>query len=160
MQLLQCTTCTFCDADSPLNRVLQMLPAATSTCVALPPLLGWLGEKRHDGHCEVRQQCRRLMGTLAKRRVLFAAGMVGCYSFSLGTIQLLVAPLYPDAVGLGTLITNMALCVGLYFTLRAVDEVLARAVVFPFLRGALSPRSDVIFDWSHVGDAHECTHMP
>ena len=127
------------------------LSVVTSACVLISPALGWLGEKRRPGGCgETRQLCRSLVGTLAKRRVLIAAGLVGCYSFSLGLVQLLVAPLYPDAVGLGTQLTNLLLCGGLYAILRTVDATLAKAVLFPFVRGALCPRADVIFEWAHA----------
>ena len=40
-----------------------------------------------------------------------------------------------------------------------VDETLARAMVYTFLKGALCPRSAILFEWSHApaGNAdHRC----
>ena len=133
------------------SRLLFALSVLTSACVLAPPLLGWLGEARRPGGCaETRRLCRSLSSTLAKQRVLVAATLVGCYSLSLGLVQLVLAPLFPDEVGMATLVANFGLCACLYCTMRPVDEVLARAVIYPFLRGALTPRSEILFDWHHA----------
>ena len=131
-------------------RLLFALAIFTSSATALPPLLGWLGEKPKPSGCAAsRQLCRDLASTLPKRSVLMAATLVGCYSVSLGLFQLFVADTYPDEVAFATMVGNFVLCVALYLIMRRVDVVLARAVIFPFLQGALTPRSDIIFDWSH-----------
>lgn len=135
--------------------LLFALSIGTSCCVALPPVLGWLGERPKPSGCEQsRRLCRDLVSTLPRCRVLVAATLVGCFSCGIGLVQLLVAPKYPEEVGLVTVLANFGLCAIVYLTMRPVDEVLARAVIFPFLQGALNPRSDLIFDWSHAPSAN------
>ena len=103
-------------------RLLFALAIFTSSATALPPLLGWLGEKPKPSGCAAsRQLCRDLASTLPKRSVLMAATLVGCYSVSLGLFQLFVADTYPDEVAFATMVGNFVLCVALYLIMIATD---------------------------------------
>ena len=130
----------------------------TAACVGVPAALGWLGEKRRVGRpgirgcCETTAQvCATVTGSDQKRRVVVSAGVVGAFSISLGVVQLQLGRNLPLVVTLYTVLGATTVVFTLYGLLRGVDEVLARAAVFVFLKNALCPRSRaLLFDWSHA----------
>ena len=95
------------DAGGP--RLLFGLAIVTASCVTVPPLLGWLKEKRRPGYgvgpigslADAKQLCGDVSRHTTKRRILTAAGVVGLYSLTLGIVQLNVASVAPNAVAIG-----------------------------------------------------------
>ena len=145
--------------------VLFGLAVLTALCVAIPPMLGWLGEKRRPGPRGLRatlQDSRALCGQVwshpTKKFIVASAAIVGTYSVTLACIQLSLGQNHPNAVAIFTLVGNALLCTALYVTLRQLDVVLARAVVFTFLKGALCPRTAIMFEWFHApaSDDNRC----
>jgi hypothetical protein len=130
----------------------------TALCVGLPAFLGWLGEKKRAGRPGIRGCCETARSVYdeitdrpEKKQVIRAAFLVGCFSVSLGLLQLLVGSSMPLLVGLYTVLGAVCLVCGLYVILRSVDETLARAVIFVFLKNAMCPRSrSLLFDWQHA----------
>ena len=142
-------------------RLLLGLSVVTATCVGVPAGLGWLGEKRRAGRPGLRGCCEsaasvycEVTGTPSKRRVVRAAALVGTFSISLATIQLTVGDKYAHMVSVYNVGGGLLLVLSLYAILRRVDETLARAVCFVFLKNALCPRSrSLLFDWQHAPSA-------
>ena len=148
---------------------------ATAAAVGVPALLGWLGEKRRPGRPglmgffeSLSQRTKYICSTPNKKNVIKSASVVGAFSVSLGAIQLLAGESSPLFVAIYNVLGACIITVTLYIVLRRIDEALARAVVFTFIKQALCPRSRVLmFDWSHepsTGDtdwrcfeASECT---
>lgn len=134
------------------------IAAVCSSVILAPAGLGWL-EKRSQPRrpllrCIARQLCAHQTGRL----VLLAALVVGVYSVALGAVQIGFGSSQPLAVAVATVFGNCGLCALLYFVLRQVDATMAKAVVFAFLRGAIVPSTEIIFEWAHdpVGDDLRC----
>ena len=93
------------------------------SCVALPPLMGCLSERRLAGASaslcpRPTLLCKDICSARAKRLVALAAATVGVYSISLGLVQI---NLGDDASNLKmafVLVGNSLLCLCLYFVLR------------------------------------------
>ena len=145
--------------------VLFGLAVLTATCVTIPPMLGWLGEKRRPGPRGLRATlqdsrvlCGQVWGHPTKKFIVRSAAIVGAYSVTLACIQLSFGRSNPNLVAIFTLLGNALLCAALYATLRQLDVTLARAVVYTFLKGALCPRTAIIFEWNHApaGSDNRC----
>lgn len=125
------------------------LSAGCACAVLVPAALGWLerreGSARPWFRCVMSELCADRTGSL----VLLAALIVGVYSVALGTIQLAIGGSNPTAVAAITVAGNCTLCVLLYAVLRRVDAVMAKAILFAFLRGAIVPSTEILFAWSH-----------
>ena len=61
-------------------------------------------------------------------------------------LELQLRPVLADCLAHGiTIVGNFALCTSLWWLLSHVDVTLGRAVMFPFLQGALCPSSSILF---------------
>ena len=115
-------------------RLLFGLSIVAAFAVTLPPLLGWLDEPKRE-HISARALCRDVWTHRTKRVVARSALLVGLYSVVLGVVQATWAATHPAASELLLLLGNASLCGSLYMWLRTVDETLARAAAYTFLKG-------------------------
>lgn len=140
------------DAFGP--RLLFGLAISAALAVCVPPLGGWLGEKRRSGRScsadQYRALCSDVWSHPTKRIVASSAALVACYSIFLGTMQLTLGQEQPEVADTITLIGNPCLAWLLFLLLRRVDPCLAKAAAFTFLSGALQPSSSVLFEWAHA----------
>jgi hypothetical protein len=129
-----------------------------SSAVLFPAALGWLEKRRRPRRPLLRCVARELCAHKTGRRVLLAALVVGIYSIALGVFQMGLGSTQPLPVAVVTVLGNCGLCALLYVVLRHVDATMAKAVVFAFLRGALVPSTEIIFEWAHdpVGNDLRC----
>ena len=130
-------------------RLLFGLAVLSATSIAVPALFNWLGERRKESALRAIDRWRQMMQEKTKRLVALAALLVGVYSISLGVLQLTMGRIAPNFMATFTIVGNFALCTSLWWLLSHVDVTLGRAVMFPFLQGALCPSSSILFEWSH-----------
>jgi hypothetical protein len=134
------------------------IAAVCSGVILVPARFNWLEKGRLSRlpllRCIVRQLCAHQTGRL----VLVAALIVGVYSIVLGAVQVGFGSAQPLAVAVATIVGNCGLCALLFYVLRQVDATMAKAVVFAFLRGAIVPSTEIIFEWAHdpVGGDLRC----
>ncbi len=134
------------DAHGP--QLLFGLAISTAVAITVPPLCGWLGERRRA--VQYRALCVDVWRHPTKRIVAASAGLVACYSILLGSLQLTVGQTDPEVGDTITLIGNPLMTLCLYALLRRVDRCLAKAAAFTFLSGALQPSSSILFEWAHA----------
>jgi len=129
-----------------------------SSTILLPASLGWLERRHRPAWPMVRCVARKLCSHSTGRIVLLAALVVGIYSIALGVVQIVLGSTQPMAVAVTTVVGNFGLCALLYSILRWVDTTMAKAILFAFLRGAIVPSTEIIFEWAHdpVGGDLRC----
>lgn len=135
-------------------RGVYSLTLITAVAVALPAALGWLPERRDPPHLRGNtcRNIRRGFSHPVAKWVFYAALAVSSSSIFLGFFQVFARG--PNAATLkGALTAVCALCIvapSLWFFLRRVSPVLAKASAYIFLRGAIQPSTSVLFYWYHA----------
>ena len=108
----------------------------------MPPLFGWVERHPARGGCgscgaQARAACGATWKHRTKRAIASAAGAVGCFSVSLGLVNLLAREW--EGLSYFNLCADFALCLSLYLILRRVDTTLAGATVHQRVQSALCP---------------------
>lgn len=138
-------------------RLVLGICVATAACVLVPPLNGWVDERKPGAQSGVRASCadaRQLCASAwqheTKRRVTGAAAIVGLLSITIGMVNLEAS----DWPGLAAfcVVADGLLCLAVYLSLVKVDKMLACAAVYTFVSRAICPRSTVLFQWFHDPD--------
>ena len=128
---------------------LFLVTALCFLATTVAPSRGWLGEPK-GATLEMFARCSSMLRHPQKRLVALAAGLISIYSLSLGLFQMACGSGSSEVAASVTIAGNFVFSALLYAVLSGVDPCLARAALFAFLRSALFPSTNVVFEWAHA----------